>query len=62
MVLGFPESTTVADLKKHMKDAGDVIAASIRDGTGYIEYDNNEDMRYALKKLDDTDLETEDVG
>ena len=52
----------MADLKKHMKDAGDVIAASIRDGTGYIEYDNNEDMRYALKKLDDTDLETEDVS
>ena len=44
-----------------MKDAGDVISVSIRGGTGYIEYDNNEDMRYALKKLDDTDLETESV-
>lgn len=58
---GFPSSTTVADLKKHMKEAGDIIAADIRDGTGYIEYENNEDFRYAVKKLDDTDLETEAV-
>lgn len=58
---GLSESATVADLKKHMKEAGDIISADIRDGVGYIEYDNSEDMRYAIKKIDDTDLETEEV-
>ncbi|XP_067938843.1 serine/arginine-rich splicing factor 1-like [Watersipora subatra] len=60
VVTGIPKSATVGDLKKHMKDAGDVISVKIRDEKGYIEYDNNEDMRYALKKIDDTELETED--
>ncbi|MFH4981346.1 hypothetical protein AB6A40_008055 [Gnathostoma spinigerum] len=44
-----------ADLKDHMRDAGDVCYADVyKDGTGVVEYTKYEDMKYALRKLDDT--------
>lgn len=44
-----------------MEDAGDILNADIRDGKGYIEYGNNEDMRYAVKKITATVLTTSTV-
>lgn len=61
MLTGFPDTTTISDLKKHMKDAGELLAADIRHGVGYVEYENNEDLRYAIKKLSGTMLEDEKV-
>uniref|UniRef100_A0A0R3RQA8 RRM domain-containing protein n=1 Tax=Elaeophora elaphi TaxID=1147741 RepID=A0A0R3RQA8_9BILA len=43
------------DLKDHMREAGDVCYTDVlRDGTGIVEYSRYEDMKYALRKLDDT--------
>lgn len=45
-----------------MRDAGEVIYADVRGTAGIVEYENEDDMRYALKKLDDTELKTFDVS
>lgn len=58
VVNDLPESTTTDELKKFMEDAGDVLSTDIRDGKGYVEYSNNEDMRYAVKKITATELKT----
>lgn len=55
VVSGLPETGSWQDLKDHMRDAGDICYADVfRDGTGVVEYTNYEDMKYALRKLDDT--------
>ncbi|VDM39108.1 unnamed protein product [Toxocara canis] len=55
IVSGLPSSGSWQDLKDHMRDAGDICYADVyRDGTGVVEYTKYEDMKYALKKLDDT--------
>ncbi len=46
-----------------MRAAGDVCYADVfRDGTGVVEYERLEDMKYALKKLDDTKFRSHEVG
>ncbi|PIO70489.1 hypothetical protein TELCIR_07659 [Teladorsagia circumcincta] len=43
------------DLEDHMREAGEVCYADVaRDGTGTVEFTRLDDMKYALKKLDDT--------
>lgn len=38
-----------------MREAGDVCFADVyKDGTGVVEFLRHEDMRYAIKKLDDS--------
>jgi len=55
MVTGLPPTGSWQDLKDHMREAGDVCFADVyKDGTGACEYVRYEDMKYALKKLDDT--------
>jgi len=55
MVSGLPTSGSWQDLKDHMRAAGDVCYSDVyRDGTGVVEYERLEDMKYAIKKLDDT--------
>lgn len=45
-----------------MRDAGDICYADVfRDGTGVVEYTNHEDMKYALRKLDDTKFKSHEV-
>ena len=54
-VSGLPISGSWQDLKDHMREAGDVVYADVfRDGTGVVEFSRRDDMKYALKKLDDT--------
>jgi len=54
-VTGLPPTGSWQDLKDHMREAGDVCFADVfKDGTGVCEYVRYEDMKYALKKLDDT--------
>jgi len=55
VITGLPPSGSWQDLKDHMREAGDVCFSDVfKDGTGAVEYLRHEDMKYALKKLDDT--------
>ncbi|KAK1366391.1 Serine/arginine-rich splicing factor SR34A [Heracleum sosnowskyi] len=60
IVRGLPSSASWQDLKDQMRKAGDVSFAEVfrdRDGAyGLVDYTNYEDMKYAIKKLDDTEF------
>merc|ERR1719187_2261819 len=54
-VTGLPPTGSWQDLKDHMRDAGDVCFADVyKDGTGAVEFLRYEDMKYAVRKLDDS--------
>ena len=60
---GLPPTGSWQDLKDHMRDAGDVCFSDVfKDGTGVVEYMRYEDMKYALKKLDDSRFKSHEVG
>lgn len=45
-----------------MREAGDVCYTDVlRDGTGVVEFARYEDMKYALRKLDDTKFKSHEV-
>lgn len=49
-------------MKDHMREAGDVCYADVnKDGTGSVEFLRYEDMKYAVKKLDDTKFRSHEV-
>ncbi|KAK3029986.1 hypothetical protein RJ639_038085 [Escallonia herrerae] len=60
LVTGLPHSASWQDLKDHMRQAGDVCFSQVfRDYDGYgmrgiVDYTNYEDMKYAIRKLNDT--------
>jgi len=55
LVTGLPPTGSWQDLKDHMREAGDVCYADVyKDGTGMVEFLRYEDMKYAIKKLDDS--------
>ncbi|KAK9281194.1 hypothetical protein L1049_004089 [Liquidambar formosana] len=60
LVTGLPSSASWQDLKDHMRKAGDVCFSQVfRDGngtTGIVDYTNYEDMKYAIRKLDDSEF------
>jgi len=60
IVRGLPSSASWQDLKDHMRKAGDVCFTEVSrdsDGTfGLVDYTNYEDMKYAIRKLDDTEF------
>ena len=61
-VTGLPPSGSWQDLKDHMREAGDVCYSDVfKDGTGVVEYMRYEDMKYALKKLDDSRFKSHEV-
>ena len=62
LVTGLPPTGSWQDLKDHMRDAGDVCYSDVfKDGTGVVEYLKREDMKYALKKLDDSRFKSHEV-
>lgn len=62
LVTGLPPSGSWQDLKDHMREAGDVcFADTYKDGTGVVEFLRQEDMRYAIKKLDDSRFRSHEV-
>jgi len=62
VVTGLPPSGSWQDLKDHMREAGDVCFSDVfRDGTGMVEYTKYEDMKYAIKKLDDSKFKSHEV-
>ncbi|KAA8545184.1 hypothetical protein F0562_019927 [Nyssa sinensis] len=58
LVTGLPTSASWQDLKDHMRRAGDVCFSQVfrdRDGMrGIVDYTNSDDMKYAIRKLDDS--------
>jgi len=57
VVSGLPYSASWQDLKDHMRTAGKVGYANIvQKGVGVVEYENREDMEYAIRKLDRTEF------
>ncbi|XP_028780885.1 serine/arginine-rich splicing factor SR30 [Neltuma alba] len=60
MVTGLPPSASWQDLKDHMRRAGDVCFSQVfreRGGmTGIVDYTNYDDMKYAIRKLDDSEF------
>eukprot|EP00249_Psilotum_nudum_P013390 c24304_g2_i2 orf=205-1047(+) len=60
IVTGLPSSASWQDLKDHMRRAGDVCFAQVfRDGggtMGIVDYTNYDDMKYAIRKLDDSEF------
>ncbi|KAH9331501.1 hypothetical protein KI387_003609, partial [Taxus chinensis] len=60
IITGLPTSASWQDLKDHMRRAGDVSFAQVfRDGngtTGIVDYTNYDDMKYAIRKLDDSEF------
>ncbi|PKI51495.1 hypothetical protein CRG98_028055 [Punica granatum] len=58
LVTGLPSSASWQDLKDHMRRAGDVCFSEVfrdRDGvSGIVDYTNYDDMKYAIRKLDDS--------
>ena len=46
-----------------MREAGDVCFADVfKDGTGVVEFLRYEDMKYAVKKLDDSRFRSHEVN
>ncbi|ERL85754.1 hypothetical protein D910_03169 [Dendroctonus ponderosae] len=63
LVTGLPPSGSWQDLKDHMREAGDVcFADAFKDGSGVVEFLRYEDMKYAIKKLDDSRFRSHEVG
>ncbi|KAG8472766.1 hypothetical protein CXB51_034667 [Gossypium anomalum] len=60
LVTGLPSSASWQDLKDHMRRAGDVCFSQVfrdRGGmTGIVDYTNYDDMKYAIRKLDDSEF------
>lgn len=62
LVSGLPPSGSWQDLKDHMREAGDVCFADVyKDGSGVVEFLRHEDMKYAIKKLDDSRFRSHEV-
>lgn len=62
LVSGLPPSGSWQDLKDHMREAGDVcFADTYKDGTGVVEFLRLDDMKYAIKKLDDSRFRSHEV-
>ncbi|KAL6850056.1 hypothetical protein ACP4OV_020683 [Aristida adscensionis] len=60
MVTGLPSSASWQDLKDHMRRAGDVCFSDVyREAgatVGIVDYTNYDDMKYAIRKLDDSEF------
>ncbi|KAL3827826.1 hypothetical protein ACJIZ3_016628 [Penstemon smallii] len=60
VITGLPHSASWQDLKDHMRKAGDVCFSQVfHEGsgkTGIVDYTNSDDMKYAIKKLDDSEF------
>lgn len=57
-----PNSGSWQDLKDHMREAGDVCYADVyKDGSGVVEFLRYDDMKYAVRKLDDSRFRSHEV-
>lgn len=57
IVSGMPPTGSWQDLKDHMRKAGDVLFTDVfKDGTGHVEFQHRDDMKRAIRDLDDTEF------
>jgi arginine/serine-rich splicing factor 4/5/6 len=56
VVENLSSSASWQDLKDFMRKVGDVTYADIRDGEGVVEFSSKDDMKRAMRKLDDEDF------
>ena len=62
IISGLPSTGSWQDLKDHMREAGNVCYADVfKDGTGVVEFTRADDMKYAIKHLDDTKFRSHEV-
>ena len=62
LVSGLPPTGSWQDLKDHMREAGDVLFTDVyKDGTGIVEFQLRDDMRFAIKNLDDSKFRSHEV-
>ncbi|XP_065054918.1 serine/arginine-rich splicing factor 1B-like isoform X1 [Rhopilema esculentum] len=55
LISGLPPTGSWQDLKDHMREAGDVLYTDVfKDGTGVVEFARYDDMKWAIRNLDDT--------
>ena len=63
LVSGLPQSGSWQDLKDHMREAGDVVYTDVfRDGTGVVEFARKDDMKWAVKNLNDSKFKSHEVN
>lgn len=63
LVSGLPPTGSWQDLKDHMREAGDVLFTDVfKDGTGVVEYARYDDMKFAIKNLDDTKFRSHEAS
>ena len=63
LVKGLPPTGSWQDIKDHMREAGEVLYAEVYgDGSGIVEFAHSEDVRYAIKNLDDTEFRSHEVS
>merc|ERR1712226_52173 len=61
LVSGLPPTGSWQDLKDHMREAGEVLYADVyKDGTAVCEFSSYEDMKWAVKYLDDSKFKSHD--
>lgn len=59
---GLPPSGSWQDLKDHMREAGEVVYADVyKDGTAVCEFKKHDDMKWAIKYLDDSKFKSHEV-
>lgn len=62
-VTGLPSSGSWQDLKDHMREAGDVAFADVdRRGSGVVEFVREDDLKYAVEKLQDSKFKAHGTG
>ncbi|UYV70715.1 SRSF1 [Cordylochernes scorpioides] len=55
-----PMSTSCEDLKNHLKRAGSITHAEVcSDGTGFVHFLRRDEMEYAVKNYDNTEIKTD---
>ena len=63
LVSGLPPTGSWQDLKDHMREAGDVLFTDVfKDGTAVCEFSRYDDMKWAIKNLDDTKFRSHEVS
>jgi arginine/serine-rich splicing factor 1/9 len=63
IITNLPPTGSWQDLKDHMREAGNVCYADVfKDGTGVVEFIRYDDMKYAVKHLDDTKFRSHEVS
>ena len=62
LISGLPPTGSWQDLKDHMREAGDVLYTDVfKDGSGVVEFARKDDMKWAIRNLDDTKFRSHEV-